>query len=117
MGLSPEQRKARARDLCISEYGIDPEARITDNPELPPLPAADRIMWQHGQQIDHYSPVQMRAYAAEAVRVALERAAWIADMRAERQSLREIHEGNDYAAERAIEAKGCAAAIRALKPA
>jgi len=69
MGLSPEQRKARARDLCISEYGIDPEARITDNPELPPLPAADRIMWQHGQQIDHYSPVQMRAYAAEAVRV------------------------------------------------
>lgn len=42
---------------------------------LPPLPAADRIMWQYGQQIDHYSPEQMRAYAAEAVRVALEEAA------------------------------------------
>ena len=38
--------------------------------DLPPLPAADRIMWQYGQQIDHYSPAQMRAYAAEAVRLA-----------------------------------------------
>jgi len=99
MGLSPEQRKARARDLCISEYGIDPEARITDNPELPPLPAADRIMWQHGQQIDHYSPVQMRAYAAEAVRVALEQAARVC----EQWDATHPHR--------------IAAAIRALKPA
>lgn len=64
-----------------------------------------------------FDPEGLTRFAALVRAQALEQAAWIADMRAERQSLREIHEGNDYAAERAIEAKGCAAAIRALKPA
>lgn len=34
---------------------------------LPELPAPDRTMWQHGQQIDHYTADQMRAYALQAV--------------------------------------------------
>lgn len=116
MGLSPEQRKARARDLCISEYGIDPEARITDNPELPPLPAADHIMWQHGQQTDHYSPVQMRAYAAEAVRVArlqaLEEAAKVCDIKPGTEPWQVY--GGEPGAELC---ESLAEAIRAMKPA
>lgn len=82
--------------------------------ELPPLPE-----YVYGHECSTHERVytadQMRAYAAEAVRVALEQAAQVCEQRAELQSLRDIHEGNDYAAERAIEAKGCAAAIRALK--
>ena len=121
MGLSPEQRKARARDLCISEYGIDPEARITDNPELPPLPAADHIMWQHGQQTDHYSTVQMRAYAAEAVRVArlqaLEDAALVCDARAADHDESAQLEQDPRFAVYAKHERRCAAAIRAMKPA
>ena len=36
-------------------------------PQLPPLPEPDRTMWQHGQQIDHYTADQMRAYALAAL--------------------------------------------------
>jgi hypothetical protein len=36
--------------------------------ELPPLPVPDRVMWQYGQQIQHYTAEQMRAYAEAAVK-------------------------------------------------
>ncbi len=31
MGLSIEQRKAQARELCVREYGIDPETLRKDS--------------------------------------------------------------------------------------
>ena len=34
--------------------------------KLPPLPAPDRVMWQYGEQINHYSEAQMQAYAEAA---------------------------------------------------
>ncbi len=34
---------------------------------LPPLPHPDRTMWQHGRQIDHFTAVQMFAYARAAI--------------------------------------------------
>lgn len=36
-------------------------------PQFPSLPEPDRTMWQHGQQIDHYTADQMRAYALAAL--------------------------------------------------
>lgn len=35
--------------------------------QLPPQSEPDRTMWQHGQQIDHYTANQMRAYALAAL--------------------------------------------------
>lgn len=39
---------------------------MTDH-KLPSLPTPIRTMWQYGQQIDHYSAEQMRAYAIAAL--------------------------------------------------
>lgn len=46
--------------------GSDMES-AKDDGGLPPLPAPDRVMWQYGKQINHYTEDQMRKYAKAAL--------------------------------------------------
>lgn len=36
---------------------------------LPALPPPDRVMWQYGRQIDHYTAQQMMDYARSALKI------------------------------------------------
>ena len=82
MGLSKEQRRAYAREMCEKEYGFDPEKNLYNmTQQLGSLPESHHHL--NGEfgitVIPLYTAEQMYAYATEQVAVEQERCAILCD--------------------------------------